>query len=270
MSALVSTLDGGWAVVKRDLLLMLSYRLRLVTMTLGAFFTLTLFYYISRLVSVRQFDTPDDYYAFAVVGLIVLQLINAVLQTPPTTLRQELVAGTFERIVLSPFGAVGGVVSLLVFPFLMAVVLGVLMLGFAGLVFGVPVEWETAPLAIPVAALAAMAFAPFGLLLLAAVLVFKQALGGATWIVALISLVAGLYFPVGLLPDWIEWLSEVQPFTPAVDLMRHVLVGTDLQDPAWTAVARLVGFSAVLLPVATWLTRAALRTARRRGTIIEY
>ena len=270
MTALASVMDAGWSIVKRDAKIMLSYRLRSAAMLLSAFFSLTLFYYISRLVSVRQFASPDDYYAFAVIGLVILQVINSVLQTPSMTLRQELVAGTFERIVLSPFGAVGGVISVLVFPFILSLVLGIVMLAFATLVFGVPVEWATVPLAVPTAALAALAFAPFGLLLLAVVLVVKQALGGATWLIALISLVAGLYFPVTLLPDWIEWASEVQPFTPAVDLMRNLLVGTELRDPAWSSVLKLAGFAAVLLPAGAWLTKVALRAARRRGTIIEY
>jgi ABC-2 type transport system permease protein len=262
--------DAALSVVRRDLRIMLSYRLRVVTTILGVFFSLTLFYYLSRLVSVQRFDSPDDYYAFAVIGLVILQTINSVLHTPPATLRQELVAGTFERMVLSPFGAVRGVMALMIFPFMLSIFVSVVMLVFATVVYGVPLEWDTALLAIPAAALAALAFAPFGLLLLAAVLVFKQALGGATWLIAGISLVAGLYFPVELLPDWIEWASEVQPFTPAVDLMRHLLVGSDLASSAWEDVGRLVGFAAVLLPFAAWVTARAVRAARRRGTIIEY
>jgi ABC-2 type transport system permease protein len=270
MSAVASVLDAGFSVVKRDVKVLLSYRIRLATMVLSVFFSLTLFYYISRLVSVSQFSSPDDYYAFAVIGLVILQVVNSVLQTPPTALRQELVAGTFERMVLSPFGAVGGMIAMLICPFLLAIVLGLIMLGFATIVFGVPVEWDTVPLSIPVAALTAVSFAPFGMLLLAVVLVVKQAAGGATWLVALISLVAGLYFPVSLLPDWIEWASEVQPFTPAVDLLRHLLVDTPLEESALSNVLTMLGFAVVLLPCATWVMGKALRASQRRGTVIEY
>lgn len=270
MSELRLSLQAAWAVIRRDVLLTLSYRARFLTGLLGGFFSLTLFYYISRLVQVRVFESADAYYAFAVVGLIVLQILNSTLQTPPATLRQELVAGTFERLVLSPFGAVGAAFSMLVFPFVYALIMGVAMLAFAGTLFGISVEWATLPLIVPVALLGALAFAPFGVLLLATILVFKQALAGATWIIAAISLIAGLYFPVSLLPAWVEWASDVQPFTPAVDLMRHVLVGTPLSDPAWLDLARLVGFTAALLPAAVWTFHAALRRSRRTGTIIEY
>jgi ABC-2 type transport system permease protein len=267
----VSTVvHASLAVVRRDLQLALSYRARFVTGLLGTFFSLTLFYYLSRLVQVRAFDSPDAYYAFAVVGLVTLQLLNSTLHTPPLALRQELLAGTFERVAVSPFGPVGATASTLVFPFAYALALGIAMLAFAGLVFGVDVRWDTLPLVVPVATMAALSFAPFGVLLLAGVLIAKQAAGGTTWIVAGISLIGGLYFPVALLPAWIEWVSDVQPFTPGVDLMRSVLVGTPLQDPAWLDVARLLGFAAVLVPLSLWALSRAVRVTRRRGTIIEY
>jgi ABC-2 type transport system permease protein len=270
MSELRATLDAGFAVVTRDFKTALSYRVRFVTQLLSAFFSLTLFYYISRLVRVGAFESPDAYYAFVVVGLISLQVLNSTLMTPPNSIRQQLVAGTFERIVLSPFGAVAGVASSLVFPFVYALTTGLAMLGFASLVFDVPVEWATAPLVIPLAVLGALSFAPFGLLLLAVVLVVKEALGGATFIVAAISLIAGLYFPVTLLPDWIEWTSDVQPFTPALDLMRNALVGTPLSESVWLSLAKLAGFAAALVPLSVLALKAGVNAGRKRGTIIEY
>ena len=270
MRELTLDLGAGLAVVKRDLRLALSYRLRFVAQLLSAFFSLTLFYYISRLVRVDAFESADTYYAFAVIGLVILQVLNSTLASPPGALRQELVAGTFERIVLSPFGPVGGMIAMMVFPFVYALVTGLVMLGFAAAVFGLGVEWATVPAVIPVAALGALSFAPFGMLLLAMVLVVKQVAAGTTWIIAGISLIAGLYFPVALLPDWIEWASEVQPFTPAVELMRNLLVGTPLSDPVWLHLLRMGGFAAVMLPASVWVLGRAVRTSRRRGTIIEY
>jgi ABC-2 type transport system permease protein len=101
-------------------------------------------------------------------------------------------------------------------------------------------------------------------------LVFKQAIAGTNWIVALISLIAGLYFPVKLLPDWIEWTSEVQPFTPTVDLLRNVLVGTPLENPAWRSVLIVLAFTVVLMPVSVWLLKKTVGVSRTRGTVLEY
>lgn len=265
-----AALRGAYGVFKRDALTFGSYRLAFVTQALSLFVSLTLFYYISRLVQFEAFASADAYYAFVVVGLVTLQLANSTLDHPPQALRGELVAGNFERFLVSPFGPVRGVFASMLFPFVSALAMGALMLGFAALVFGLDVRWDTAPLAIPVAALSALAFACLGLGLVAAAVIVKQTAAGATWVVAGLSVLAGLYFPVSVLPDSIEWMSEVQPLTPAVDLMRHVLVGTEMQDAAWLAATKLAGFAVVFMPLAAWLLILALRVARRRGTILEY
>lgn len=247
-----------------------SYRVPFLMGLVSAFFSLVLFYYLSRLVNVGTFESPDAYYAYAVIGLIILQVLYSTLQTPPQTLRQELVAGTFERIAISPFGPVGASMAILVFPFVYALVTGIAMIAFAGVVFGVAIAWETLPLAVPVAILAGLSFAPFGLALLGMVLIAKQAMTGTAFIVAGISLISGIYFPTTLLPGWIEWVSEVQPFTPAVDLLRNVIVGTPLPGSIWLDLARLVGFAIVLMPLAALIVDKAVQVSRRRGTLMEY
>jgi hypothetical protein len=79
-------------------------------------------------ISRRAIAAPDAYYAFAVVGLITLQVLNSTLHAPPGALRQEQVTGNFERFVLSPMGAVRGMLALMLFPFLFALVSAVMML----------------------------------------------------------------------------------------------------------------------------------------------
>jgi ABC-2 type transport system permease protein len=88
--------------------------------------------------------------------------------------------------------------------------------------------------------------------------------------IAAISIVSGLYFPVDLLPVWIRWLSDVQPFTPTVDLMRHVLVGLPLTGTLAADLIKLFLFAFVMLPITIYILSAAGRYSRRRGTVIEY
>jgi hypothetical protein len=52
--------------------------------------------------------------------------------------------------------------------------------------------------------------------------------------------------------------------------MRHLLVETPLQHPAGLELAKLVGFSAVLLPIGFMLLRASIRHGQRTGTVAEY
>lgn len=75
---------------------------------------------------------------------------------------------------------------------------------------------------------------------------------------------------MSLLPDWIEWLSNAQPFTSTVDLLRNLLVATDLRESATVPMIKIVGFAIVLLPTSLLLLHRGMRLGQRRGTIIEY
>ena len=88
---------------------------------------------------------------------------------------------------------------MLAFPMLVALVSGTVALMFGIVVFGLPIHWSTAPLAIPVALLAALAFAPFAIGIGGAVLAVKQAGRASGFVVTGLSLVGGFFFPVALL-----------------------------------------------------------------------
>ena len=270
MSIVLRYSSAALGILQRDAAVFISYRLRFVAQVASTLFTLLLFYYISKLVRVDTFPTPEDYFAFVTVGLVIFGVLTSTLAVGPATLRQELVAGTFERLVVSPFGAVPGVLCDVDLPVCIRVLQGVVSLLLAALVFGLPLEWPSAVLALPVAFFGVLAFLPFGVLVTAAVVVLKQAMAVGNFLVAGISVVAGLYFPVALLPGWIQWTSDVQPFTPAVDLLRHLLVGTPLQSSAWVEIGKLALFAAVLIPASIWVLHKAVGMGRRRATIMEY
>ena len=72
------------------------------------------------------------------VGLVVLQVLTASLVVLPMALRQELVAGTFERVLVSTYGPIAGLLAMSVFPFLSALVSATITIVFAAAVFGMP------------------------------------------------------------------------------------------------------------------------------------
>lgn len=261
--------SAAWGVVRRDAIVFTTYRTQVVSQVLAMLFQLTIFYFISRLLRTNTVGTPAEYFDFVVIGLVIMQVLITTLGFLPGQVRQELVAGTMERFLVSPFGAASGVVAMLMFPLLMALITSTIMLGMAEAIFGLRLV-ATAPLAIPVAVLGALAFMPFALGLVAAVLVVKQATVGTQYITSGIAIVGGLYFPAALLPAWIRWASEVQPFAPAADLLRHLLVGSAVRYSVLADLLKLTGFAVVLLPLAVLALRRAVLYGQRRGTIIEY
>jgi ABC-2 type transport system permease protein len=262
-------LDAMAAIVRRDAILFISYRAQFVSQVLTPLFSLTVFYYISKVLTSSTIDSPGGYFGFVVIGLVIVQILTISLGVMPVTVRQELVSGTIERSLVSAHGPVNGILGSMLFPLINALLSGTLMLVLAALIFGLPLE-STAALAIPVALLGTIAFMPFAVMLVAMVMAFKQVSSASGFLVTAIAIVGGLYFPIALLPSWIRWASDVQPFTPATDLLRHLLVGTPLVHPFAIELLKLIAFAAVLLPIAFYLLRKAIRYGQRTGTIAEY
>jgi ABC-type multidrug transport system permease subunit len=269
VGGLRATIDAARAIVRRDASLFASYRLRFAAQALAALFSVSLFFYVSKLVRVEPFPTPGAYFGYVIVGLVVLELLTALLATTPAAVRQELVAGTFERMVVSPLGPALGVLAMTLFPAVLALSVGLLTITL-GVAFGLDLTWPDAALAPPAAALITLAFLPLALVVAAAVLVAKQAGSAATFLVTGLSLTSGAFFPVGLLPGWVSWVSQIQPLTPALDLMRGLLIDGPVRDGEWTAALKLGGFATVMLPLSLLVLATVVELGRRRGTLTEY
>jgi ABC-2 type transport system permease protein len=270
MTSARASLAACIAVARRDLHLYLSYRARFPSQLVSTVFGVALFYYVSRLVNAHEFPNPDDYFAFVVVGLAVMEILTATLHTVPATLRGELLSGTFERMVVSPFGPVGGIIALSVFPMAFALTMATFTIIVASTLFGLALHWSTVPLAVPAALLGLSAFLPLALLLAGVVLIVKQAASITNFLITGLAFASGLFFPVSVLPPELQWISEIQPLTPALELIRHALLGTPISGSAWVAVAKLAGFAAILGPVSFVVISRAIRVCMRRGTLIEY
>jgi ABC-2 type transport system permease protein len=269
VNELGQNLSAFGAVIRRDFHVFVSYRTRLVSQVLTSVFSLTLFYYVSRLVHVSGFVGPDAYFGFVVVGIALVGVLYSCFSISET-IRQELVAGTFERLLLSPFGGVRGAVATSIFPLAYAFLMAAVTLGLGAVIFGLELHWSTVPLALPALVLALLAFLPFGLFFSALTIATKQTNVGASWVIALLSIVGGLYFPIALLPGWAQLSAEVQPFTPATELLRHLLVDSPMETSVGLALVKIVVFVEILVPASLYALYRAIRYGQRRGTIIEY
>jgi ABC-2 type transport system permease protein len=255
------------ATVRRDAAIFVSYRLRVPGQVVSMLFTLTTFYYVGKLVKPGTVGGHSAYFGYVLVGIVATLVLTAALNTAQV-IRMELMAGNFERIVISPLGPIWGVVSVIIFPILYSTVFAGLMLAVAVAVYGVPLDFGGVGPAIVVGVLGSVAMACIGLLFVGALIAFKSAVG-VTWVIAGLSLLGGAYFPLRLFPHMIRWVAYVQPFTPTVDLLRHLLLDTPTLAPAWSEVLRVLGFCVVLAPAAIGVLSAAVLHSRRRGTLIE-
>jgi hypothetical protein len=199
-----------------------------------------------------------------------MELLTATLHTVPTHAARELVSGTFERMVVSPYGPLGGIVALSLFPDGPRDRDGDITLAIAAALFGLPAALADGAARgsgrpARLARVPSVCVPGRG-----AVLIVKQAGNAAAFLISGLALAGGSFFPVSVLPSAVRWISDVQPLTPALELTRHELVGAAISGSAWVAAAKLAAFAVVLLPVSILSISSALKVCRARGTLIEY
>ncbi|MEV6780804.1 ABC transporter permease [Streptomyces syringium] len=59
----------------------------------------------------------------------------------------------------------------------------------------------------------------------------------------LLPLLSSAFVPVDGMPDWFQPIAEYQPFTPAIETLRGLLLGTEIGHNGWLALAWCVGLA---------------------------
>ncbi|MEU3143982.1 MULTISPECIES: ABC transporter permease [unclassified Streptomyces] len=61
----------------------------------------------------------------------------------------------------------------------------------------------------------------------------------------LLPLISSAFIPADTMPGWFQPIAEYQPFTPAIETLRGLLLGTEIGHNGWLAIAWCVGLSAL-------------------------
>lgn len=236
-------------------------------------------------------DVPEirglagSYVDFVISGLVLNALLATALSGPYNGLMESFWSNRLEIIMSSPLRlpvfitgvAAGGYVDTLV-RCAIYVVGGALFLGFT---------WPASPALLPLVAVLIPGLAACtGLGLAAASTVYTlDARGGndpIRFVVETISgLVAGVYFPLQILPAWAQWLAHAVPHTYAIDGMRRALFGSDTVPPLpihqhlplaplAADVAILIAYAALALPLGWRLFRQGMELARSDGRLSRW
>ncbi|MFG2877402.1 ABC transporter permease [Streptomyces sp. NPDC048337] len=59
----------------------------------------------------------------------------------------------------------------------------------------------------------------------------------------LLPLLSSAFVPVDSMPGWFQPIAEYQPFTPAIETLRGLLLGTEIGHNGWLAVAWCLGLA---------------------------
>lgn len=260
------------AFLRKDLLVVASYRLYFVSEVVGVGVSLLTLWFLSRLFAasppafVARYGSAD-YFAFAVVGMALLDFMWVALGAFSTRLRELQVLGTLEAILATPASAEGVVFASTAYAFLWSSLRTVVYLGGAQVVFADLLSKADWPAALVVWALAIAVFTALGLFAAGITLLVKAPTPITSWFGGVFFLLGGVLYPVEVLPGPVADVARWIPMTLATTgLRRAFLSGATLSDVGSEALG-LALYAAGLFPLAIVFLRWAFRRLRAEGSI---
>jgi ABC-2 type transport system permease protein len=262
------------AFVRRDFLTMLSYRTAFVSDIVAIAIQAVMFGFVAKLIDPSTLPSYNGvhagYFEFVMVGVVIATVSGLLLQKVSTAFRQEQMMGTLEALIVTPTSAttvqVGSVAFDLIF---IPVRMAVLLIAVA-LTLGLDFQAN----GILPAVLLLVCFVPFvwglGLVTAAAVVAFRRGGGVVGFLMSILGLASGAFFPLTLLPQWIQTLAEANPVAIAMEGTREALIGGSGWAGIGTDVAVLLVLSTAALVAGVVTFRAALAREHRNGTLGMY
>jgi ABC-2 type transport system permease protein len=265
----VTALRLPWAFLVRDARIEASYKAGLVLRAASGLVTVLLFYFVAevvRRVDDTSFQSYGGYFGFVVVGLAVLAYMGQGIGEMAGRTRESQASGVLELLVLSPARQPALLVSASLPGYVFgALTLTVFLLTAAAL--GVDFGGANVPFALLSLVVATASFVALGLFGAALVFVTKRG-NPVAWAIRTSSmLLAGVLYPVEVLPQPLRALSEAVPLTYVLELERGALLLGQGFGELWQELAVLAGLTAVYLPLGLVACRAALRVARTDGNL---
>ena len=83
----------------------------------------------------------------------------------------------------------------------------------------------------------------------------------------LLLVVSGVYYPVSVLPEWMQWLSVISPATYALDGMRDAIIDGAGVTEMWPNIWPLIIIGIVSVPLGLEVFRRGERYAKQHGKL---
>jgi ABC-2 type transport system permease protein len=274
LSVWPATLHKTMAFLRRDLRVQISYRLATLLQMLGILFSVAAFYFVGRLFgdigTVPLEEYGGDYFPFVLVGIAFVGYQSVGLYSFSRAIQTGQTQGTLEAMLVTPTKLETILLASSLWSFMQASlqVLVYLLIGRA--LFGASLGNLNLGTALLVLILSILAFSGLGILSASFILVAKRGNPVNFLFGGISTLLSGVYYPIAVLPSWLQWTANFLPMTHTLRAMRLALLQGARLGQVLSEVALLGLFTLVILPGSLFAFRWALRRARIEGTLTQF
>jgi ABC-2 type transport system permease protein len=270
----MNTLNKAVAFVRRDFSIAAGYQAAFVMGLIESIMLLVILHFVGQLVPPRDSSAltkyGTGYFPFALVGVAFARYFDLMLRMFSESIRTAQVTGCLEAMLSSQTGCV----TIVLMSSLYSLIFGAvqLLLVLLGGVFLFDVDLTRMNLAgtLLVLLVSVAIFVAFGVLSAAAIVWLKKG-DPITWVLGGFgTILGGAYFPIDVMPSWMQKLSFLVPVTYSLDALRLTMLKGGSIAMAARPISTLAVMALFLLPASVAIFTAAVRKGRREGTLVQY
>jgi ABC-2 type transport system permease protein len=270
----LTSLRTAWAFFKRDFLITASYKTAFAADALGIVFKVITFYYIGAVIKGSVAPSLSayrhDYFGFLIIGIALLDFVHTSLDTFSVSIRDSQMTGTLEVVLLSPIQLPHMVIYSSLWPYVFTALRFATYIGTGVVLFHLQIAPAGILTALVVLLLTIFCFAPLGIICAAVIMLFKKGVWFQTLINGTSVLLAGVAYPVTVLPPWAAKASNYLPLTHSVTGMRQALLNGKSLFEIGPQLTALAAFAAVLMPLSLIVFQLSVSRTKQLGTLTQY
>jgi ABC-2 type transport system permease protein len=202
------------------------------------------------------------------VGAVIWAYLGIIFEILTETVAWERWEGTIEYTFMAPLSRPVHLLGMGLFAIGYGVVRAVLLFGVVAAFFSLHLPDANYVAAVVLLIIASISFIGIGMMTAVLPLISPEK-GTQLGFVAqgLLLVVSGVYYPVSVLPGWMQAIATISPATYALHGCRAaILEGAGLSD-MWTEIWALLVIGAVSVPLGLFTFRTGERYAKKHGKL---
>ena len=201
------------------------------------------------------------------IGTVVWAYLRAVFSNVGEMVAWERWEGTIEYTMMAPISRLAHMLGVSLFSIIYGLARSALLLGVLALFFSVDLSHANLGGAALVLLVGSVSFLGFGIMAAVLPLLFPERGEEMTFVISsILLLVSGVYYPISVLPDWMEPLATVSPATYVLAGMRAALLEGTPTLALGPSILPILILGVLTLPLGVaifgWGERYAKRTGR--------
>jgi ABC-2 type transport system permease protein len=202
------------------------------------------------------------------IGAVVWSYLGLVFEIETETVAWERWEGTIEYTFMAPLSRPAHLLGMGAFAVLYGVVRTAALFGLVALMLGVHFGSPDFVTAAVVLAASSVSFVGIGMMTAVLPLVSPEK-GTQLGFIAqgLLLVISGVYYPVSVLPQWMQWLSVVSTATYTLEGARRAILDGAGVTAVWDDLWPLILIGAVAVPLGLFVFSQGERYAKRHGRL---